>query len=243
MELRLHEWTYSDYCNLLEFLKCESDVKYRDFHSSLVPTAEKQEILGIRMPRLREIGKEIAKGNVRSYLSVSTSGLYEERMLRGIVTGLVKTHDFEEFTQLCDKFTEEIDNWAICDCFCAGLKQVKKYKKEYFEHIQKYLQSENVWKIRTALVIMLDYYLEEEYIDEVLKRCDEVKSDFYYVSMAQAWLVATATAKCREQAMKYFQSNSLDDITYNKAIQKCIESKRIDEDTKKYLRSIKRNIV
>lgn len=243
MELRLHEWTCSDYCNLVEYLRSEADTKHRDFHSSLVPDAEKEEILGIRMPKLREIGKEISKGNVRSYLSVATSKLYEERMLKGIVIGLVQTHDFYEFLELFDKFTEEVDNWAICDCFCTGLKQVKKYKKEFFQYINKYIHSENVWKIRIALVLMLDYYLEEEYIDEVLRRCDGIKSDFYYVSMAQAWLVATAVAKCRDQAMAYLHNNKLNDVTHNKAIQKCIESRRIDEDTKIYLRTIKRKTV
>ncbi len=241
MELRLHEWTYLDYCKLVDFLKEVGDEQYHDFHLSLVPDVNKDTLIGIRMPKLREIGKEISKGNIRSYLAVSKSKLYEERMLRGIVTGLVKTKDFEEFTDLCDKFTEEVDNWAICDCFCAGLKQVKKYKKEFFKYIEKYLQSDNVWKVRVALVIMLDYYLEDEYIDEVLKRCDSVKNDFYYISMAQAWLVATAVAKCKEPAIEYLKNNSLDDATHNRAIQKCIESRRVDEETKNYLRSIKRN--
>jgi 3-methyladenine DNA glycosylase AlkD len=193
------------------------------------------------MPRLRGIATEISKGNVRSYLSVATSKLYEERMLRGIVTGLVKTRSFGEFTELCDNFIEkEVDNWAICDCFCSGLKQVKKYKSEFFEYMQKYLASENEWEIRVALVIMLDYYLDEEYIDRVLSRCDNVKNDAYYVSMANAWLVATAVAKCREKTMEYLHNNSLDDVTFNRAIQKCIDSKRVDNETKNYLRKIKR---
>ena len=240
MNFQLNEWSSADYCRLTEFLKSEADPKYRDFHSSLVPNAENNSILGIRMPKLRELGKEIAKGNALSYLSVSSSNFYEERMLRGIVTGLVKTQSFEEFTDLCDKFANEIDNWAICDCFCSGLKQVKKYKSEFFEYIQKYLNSGNDWKIRAALVIMLDYYLDDEYIERVLCRCDGVKSTAYYVSMAQAWLVATAAAKCKEITIAYIHKNSLDDVTFNKAIQKCIESRRIDEETKEYLKSLKR---
>ncbi len=241
MDLRLYEWTKEDYLQFVEFLKSEADAKYRNFHSSLVPNAEKDEILGIKMPKLREFGKEIAHGNVRSYLKISSPDLYEERMLRGIVTGLVKTRDFDEFVKLCDNFAEEVNNWAICDCFCAGLKQVKKYKPEFFDYIQKYLDSGNEWKIRVALVVMLDYYLDDEYIDEVLKRCDKVENKAYYVSMAQAWLVATAIVKCREKTMAYLLDNSLDDVTFNKAIQKCIESRRIDDDTKNYLRSLKRS--
>ena len=240
MNLILNEWTQSDYLEFVGFLKTQADEKYRNFHSSLVPNAEKSDILGIRMPRLREIGKGISKGNARSFLAVSKPELYEERMVRGIVTGLIKTNDFADFTALVDNFADEVDNWAICDCFCAGLKEVKKYKGEFFGHIQKYLDSKDDWKIRIALVVMLDYYLEDEYIDEVLKRCDSVKSTYYYVSMAKAWLVATAVAKCRDRTMEYLHNNSLNDETFNKAIQKCIESRRIDEQTKTYLRTLKR---
>ena len=133
MNLQLNEWTDSDYLEFVGFLKTQADEKYRNFHSSLVPNAEKSDILGIRMPRLREIGKEVSKGNARSFLDVSKSELYEERMVRGIVTGLIKTKDFDDFTALVDNFADEVDKWAICDCFCTGLKEVKKYKGEFFE--------------------------------------------------------------------------------------------------------------
>ena len=106
--------------------------------------------------------------------------------------------------------------------------------------LEKYLASENEWEIRVALVIMLDYYLDDEYIDRVLERCDSVKNDAYYVSMAKAWLVATAVAKCKDKAMAYLLDNSLDNDTFNKAIQKCIESRRIDNETKDYLRTLKK---
>ena len=118
--------------------------------------------------------------------------------------------------------------------------KAKKYKSEFFSYIQTYLDSKDDWKIRIALVVMLDYYLEDEYIDEVLKRCDSVESTYYYVSMAKAWLVAIAVAKCRDKTIEYLHNNSLDDETFNKAIHKCIESRRIDEQTKAYLRTLKR---
>lgn len=240
MNLRLEKWTNDDYENLIEYLKEKSDEKFRDFHISLVPDLEKDSFLGVRMPILRKIGKEISHGNILSFLQLSSPKLYEVRMLRGIVTGLVKTENFREFTSLCDNFLSEVDNWAICDCFCAGLKQAEKYKSEFFDYIQKYLNSSEDWPVRVALVIMLDYYLDDEYIDRVLERCDRIKSDFYYVSMAQSWLVATAIVKCREKTMRYLHHNNLDDVTFNKAIQKCIESRRVDDDTKDYLRTIKR---
>lgn len=240
MDLQLEKWTENDYNSFLEYLKSKADIGYKNFHSSLVPDADKEKILGVRMPVMREMGRQIAKGNARDFLLVSQNGCYEERMLRGIVTGLIKPSGFDDFVALVDDFVKVIDNWAICDCFCTGLKQIKKYKQEFFVYIQRYIDSDNVWIKRAGLVIMLGHYLEDEYIDSVLKRCDSIKSDFYYVRMAQAWLVTTALAKCCEQTMAYIHNNSLDDFTFNKAVQKCVESRRIDDKTKQYLKSLKR---
>ncbi len=242
MNLQPQKWTDENYTEFLNYLNENADEKYRDFHSSLVPNTDKKEFLGVRMPILRKIGKEISKGNPKSFLEISVKNVYEIKMLKGIVSGLIKPNSFEEFTSLCDSFAKEIDNWALCDSFCSGLKQTKKYKKEFFKYIEKYLSSNNEWEIRLALVLMLNYYLEDEYIDMVLKRCDNVKNKAYYVSMAQAWLVATALAKCREKTLVYLHNNSLDDVTFNKAIQKSIESYRIDDETKAYLRTLKINL-
>ena len=240
MNLQPEKWTDENFRELIVYLNENADEKYRDFHSSLVPNTDKKEFLGVRMPVLRKIGKDISKGNPKSFLEISSKNIYEIKMLRGIVTGLIKPKDFKEFTLLCDNFTEEINNWALCDSFCSGLKQTKKYKDEFFKYLEKYLNSNNEWKIRFALVIMLNYYLDDEYIDTVLTRCDAVENKAYYVSMAQAWLVATALAKCREKTLDYLHNNSLDDVTFNKAIQKSIESYRIDDETKLYIRTLKR---
>ena len=240
MNLQPEKWTDENFRELIVYLNENADEKYRDFHSSLVPNTDKKEFLGVRMPVLRKIGKDISKGNPKSFLEISSKNIYEIKMLRGIVTGLIKPKDFKEFTLLCDNFTEEINNWALCDSFCSGLKQTKKYKDEFFKYLEKYLNSNNEWKIRFALVIMLNYYLDDEYIDTVLTRCDAVEYKAYYVSRAQAWLVATALAKCREKTLDYLHNNSLDDVTFNKAIQKSIESYRIDDETKLYIRTLKR---
>lgn len=240
MDLQLCKWTTDDYNEFVGFLESRADEQYRQFHSSLVPDAEDGYILGVRMPVLRQMGKDISKGDCKSFLAVSSNTHYEERMVRGIVTGLIKTKCFDEFKALCDEFVCQIDSWAICDCFCAGLKEQKKYREEFFEHISTYLDSPNKWEKRAGLVIMLDYYLDDEHIDEVLMRCDSIESNEYYVCMAQAWLVATALAKCKEKTMKYMHCNSLNDFTFNKAVQKCVESRRIDADTKDYLKTLKR---
>ena len=240
MELRLENWTKDDFANLVELLKSEADLKYREFHSSLVPDNDKSVFIGIRVPRLREISKEIAKGNPRSFLESAADEYYEIRMLKAYVIGLIKTQDFNDFASLFDSFVPSVDSWAVCDGFCCSVKEVKKYKADFFQYIQKYLDSKNEWAIRVAVVIMLNYYLDDDYIDCVLKRCDRINNKAYYVSVAQAWLLATAVAKCREKTLSYLRSNSLDDITFNRTVQKCVESRRIDDGTKNYLRSLKR---
>lgn len=88
---------------------------------------------------------------------------------------------------MVNAFVPKINNWAVCDSFCAGLKEVNKYKKEFFDFLSNYLEIKNEWYIRFAFVIMLNYYLESEFIDDVLARCDSVNSDKYYILMAQAW--------------------------------------------------------
>ncbi len=240
MNLRLSRWTDGDYAEFVGFLKEQSDEKYRRFQCTLVPNVQSELVLGVRIPVLRQISREIAKGNPQSFLDCSNGSLYEERMIRGIVTGLVKTDSLDGFKALFDRFSEEVDNWAICDSFCTGLKEVKKYRKEFFDYLDDYVKSDNEWKIRIALVVMLDYYLDDEYIDLVLKRCDSIEKTGYYVSMARAWLVATAFAKCRKKTELYLKDNSLDDETFNRAIQKCVESRRIDAQTKEYLKTLKR---
>ena len=111
----------------------------------------------------------------------------------------------------------------------------------FFENIKNYLFSENDWTVRFAYVIMLNYYLEEKYIDEVFRRCDIINSDSYYILMAQAWLIATAYAKFPDKTKAYLNYCKLNDTTFNKAIQKCIESLRISKEDKNYLKTLKKH--
>ncbi len=242
MNLRVSNWDYENYSVFLEYLKGFADSEYKKFHSSLVPTEEKDSFLGIRMPKLRELGKEISKGNPRGFLRVCGSRYYEEKMLRGIVTGLIKPDGYADFVALADGFIPYVGNWALCDCFCSGLKYVKNFRPEFFEHIKKdYLSSQNPWAVRVGLVLMLNYFLEDAYISEVLSLTDKIKINHYYVKMAQAWLIATAVAKREAQTLEYLKDSSLEKDVFNKAIQKSRESYRISGETKEYLLSLKKH--
>ena len=167
--MRTRVITSDNYPAFLEELKSLSEEKYRDFQNKLVPGEGQPEILGIRMPVLRAIAKEIGRGEPRQFLTVCGDDYYEERMLRALVAAGVKPENFEELQALADGMLPYVSNWAVCDCFCMELKSVKRFRKPFFEHIAGYL-SGGVWEQRVGLVLMLSHYLDDEYIDRCSRR-------------------------------------------------------------------------
>ena len=214
-----------------------SDDKFKTFHSRLCPNTDN--IIGVRLPLLRQLAKEIAKGDLRNFLSNSKEEYYEEILINGLVIAYAKC-DVEERLNYIESFVPKIDNWAICDSFCNTLKFVNKNKEIMWEFIQPYLRSYNEFEIRFAVVIILNYYITEDYIDLVLKTLDNIKHDGYYVKMAVAWAISMCFIKFEEKTMAYLKDNSLDDFTYNKSLQKICESLRIDKNTKELIKSMKR---
>lgn len=214
-----------------------SDDKFKTFHSRLCPNTDN--IIGVRLPLLRQLAKEIAKGDWRNFLSNSKEEYYEEILINGLVIAYAKC-DVEERLNYIESFVPKIDNWAICDSFCNTLKFVNKNKEIMWEFIQPYLKSYNEFEIRFAVVIILNYYIAEDYINLVLKTLDNIKHDGYYVKMAVAWAISMCFIKFEEKTMAYLKDNSLDDFTYNKSLQKICESLRIDKNTKELIKSMKR---
>ena len=214
-----------------------SDDKFKTFHSRLCPNTDN--IIGVRLPLLRQLAKEIAKGDWRNFLSNSKEEYYEEILINGLVIAYAKC-DVEERLNYIESFVPKIDDWAICDSFCNTLKFVNKNKEIMWEFIQSYLKSYNEFEIRFAVVIILNYYITEDYINLVLKTLDNIKHDGYYVKMAVAWAISMCFIKFEEKTMAYLKDNSLDDFTYNKSLQKICESLRIDKNTKELIKSMKR---
>lgn len=231
---REEKFSYTSIRNELNSLV---DEKYKKFHSGLCPN--NNNILGVRIPKLRKIAKDISKGDWRKFLEENKNEYYEETMLEGFVIGYSKM-ELEERFKLLYKFIPKIDNWAVCDCSCSTLKFVQKNKKEMWEFIKTYLKSSKEFELRFAIIIILDYYLTDEYIDEVFNIFDKVKKEDYYVKMAIAWTLQVTYVKYKEKTIKYLENNNLDDFTYNKAIQKMIESYRISKEDKAILRKMKR---
>ncbi len=233
--------TKENYAEFIKYLEDLSDGKYRNFHSSIVKNSS-LEILGIRTPVLKEIAKQILKGDYIGYLQNSGRLYYEEVMIRGYVTAQVKTVSFEKSRELTEDFLPYIDNWAVCDGFCSAFKRIKKFLPEYFDYIGELASDENVWRKRAALVLMLNYYLEDDYIDTVLERCQNIISEEYYVQMAQAWLLATAYINYSDKVKEILCSDRICVSVKKMAIQKCIDSYRITDDDKDYLRNLRGKI-
>ena len=146
----------------------------------------------------------------------------------------------KEKLKYLDKFVPKIDNWAVCDCSVSTFKFVEKNQEEVWEYLQKYLKSKKEFELRFAVIMLMDYYFQEEYIDQVLETYDNIHHDGYYVKMAVAWAISMAYVKFPEKTWEFLQNNHLDDFTYNKALQKMVESYRVDSETKEEIKKMKR---
>ncbi|WP_315081832.1 DNA alkylation repair protein [uncultured Clostridium sp.] len=215
-----------------------SDSKYKEFHSKLCPNTDN--IVGVRVPVLRKFAKEISKGEWRKYLAEASNEYYEEIMLQGMVIGLAKM-DIEERFKYIREFVPKIYNWGICDTFCAGLKCFKSNKEKGFDILKTYLASQKEFELRFAVVLLLDFYIVDEYIDRVIEILDNIHHDGYYVKMAVAWAISICYIKYPEKTMIYLKDNKLDNFTYNKALQKITESYRVDKDEKTIIRNMKKS--
>jgi 3-methyladenine DNA glycosylase AlkD len=213
------------------------DEKYKTFTSVLNPGREN--ILGVRLPILQKMAKELAKGDWKSYLNQAEDDTLEEVMLQGLVIGYIN-EDIDVILKLAVNFIPKIDCWSICDSFCGGLKITGKHRGQVWEFIQPYLLSEKEYDIRFGVVMLLDYYVLPEYTPLAFAHFNRIKHEGYYVKMAVAWAISYYYIQQPETTMEYLKENDLDDFTYNKALQKIIESLRVDKQTKDIIRSMKR---
>lgn len=221
-------------------LKEKVDLKYKEFHSTLCP--DTNNILGIRVPVLRQYAKELLKEYDYEFLLKNIDNkYYEEIMLQGMIIGLSKETDFEKVKKCIIEFVPKIDNWAVCDVFCAGLKITKKYKEEMWKLISKYLKSKKEFELRFGIVMILDFYIEDKYLEKDFKIFENVNSKDYYVKMAVAWAISICLIKYYDKTILFLKNKKekFDKFTYNKALQKGTESFRLSKEQKETLRKMK----
>lgn len=212
------------------------DEKYREFSSSLMPTVDPERVIGVRTPDLRKLAKKLAKKpDIDEFLRCLPHQYYEEDNLHGFIIEGMK--DYETCVQAMDAFLPYIDNWATCDLISP--KVFKKRLPELLDKIREWIVSDRVYTVRFGIGMLMSFYLDDAFDPEYLDMVCSVRSEEYYVNMMIAWYFATALAKQYDAAVPYIEEKRLNVWTHNKAIQKSVESRRITEEQKNYLRSLK----
>ncbi|MGN0622271.1 MAG: DNA alkylation repair protein [Porcipelethomonas sp.] len=213
------------------------DIKYRDFHSRLIPGTDPETVIGVRTPVLRKFASEFGKTEMSDeFLNILPHKYYEENNLHGFL--IEKTKDFGKCISRLEKFLPFIDNWATCDLINPAV--FRKNLPLLLPKAMEWIGSEHTYTIRFGMGMLMRYWLDEEYSEEYPSIIAAVRSDEYYVNMMRAWYFATALAKQYDSAVVYLEANRLDVWTHNKTIQKAAESFRVTDEHKAYLKTLKR---
>jgi 3-methyladenine DNA glycosylase AlkD len=195
--------------------------------------------LGVRIPDLRKLGKVIAKDNYKDFLDSFPDTYFEYKVLKGIVLGYA-SDDIEVILDYVRKFLPLISDWAVNDIFCSSFKICKRYPKEVWNFLMEYVTLDKEYYNRFIVVMFLNYYLDDEYIDRVLEIIVKLKNEGYYSKMAISWALATTYTKYPNKVLELLRNNKLDKWIHNKTIQKCIESYKVSKTDKEILRKLKR---
>lgn len=220
---------------LKELFKLQ-DKKYRDFQVKLIPGSSIDKMIGVRTPDLRKYSKELIKeNNYKEFLDELPHNYFDENQLHAFILSEIK--DYDECINYINRFLPYVDNWATCDQMSP--KVFKKNKDKLLLEIKKWLKSKDTYTIRFGIGMLMQHYLDEDFNKDYLKIVSKIKSNEYYVNMMIAWYFATALAKQYKDTIPYLEDKILDKWTHNKTIQKAIESYRITNEQKEYLRSLK----
>lgn len=214
-----------------------ADDKLANFSSGLNPNCKP--MLGVRLPELRKIAKEIAKTDYRGFLEECPDTYFEDETLQAYVLGYAKD-DIETILSYADRFLPKIKDWSVNDSFCQNFTIARKHPKRVFDWLMGYAKKEEEFPQRVVAVLLMSHFLVPEYINKVLAVMDTLQYDGYYTRMGVAWCVATAYAKFPKETAVYLENNKLRDWTYNRAIQKMCESYRVAEEDKVYWKARKR---
>lgn len=234
MELNREHWTQEDYAQFRAYLQSINDDAYKEFNNRIIP--DTPHAYGIRIPAVRKIAKEILKGNYREFIALPKTDYHEEVIIEGLVRAGDKC-GYDQILKHMKEFSGKIYNWAICDT--VSFKGLKPHTDLFISDAEKFVHSNNPWAARMGFNALMSFCLTDEYIDRVFEYVNSVNSDFYYVQMVQAWLIATAAAKQRDKTMAFLENNSLDSVTFCMAVRKIRDSYRISKEDKELVNLIK----
>ena len=212
------------------------DLKYRDMQIKIIPTVEPESVIGVRTPELKSIAKDILKdGNYKGFLEELPHRYFEENQLQAFIISGIK--DLNECMEDLESFLPYVDNWATCDQMSP--KIFRKHKDLLLTHIIEWIDSEKTYTVRFGVGMLMEHFLDDDFDPLYPELVAKLRSEEYYVNMMIAWYFATALAKQYESILPFIEEKRLDDWTHNKAIQKSLESRRITEEQKLYLKSLK----
>lgn len=237
--------------NIDDFVKNEInkniDLKYKEFSNKLCMS--KYQMLGVRIPVLKSIAKEVSINELFSIdekckyiININDNCFFEEVMIKGFLIEYIKEIDIKNRLNILQQYVPYIDNWSVCDSVCANLKFVNKNKEEVFKFLQQYLSSDKEFYQRFLMVVLMDYYINDEYIDKVLTIYKNIsfKLKEYYAKMALAWAISKVYIYYKDKALESLQIEKLDTFIYNKSISKICDSLRVSKNEKDVLRKMYR---
>lgn len=222
-------------------LESLADPQYQTFSQNLLPGVSN--ILGVRIPYLRKIAKQAAKGEWRNLLrEMDETFSMEETMIYGMILGYAKDIEWEEFLMQIVRFLPQIDNWCVCDTVCCSLKKVKEDREKFWDFVIPYLSSEKEFEVRFAAVMLLNFYIDEEWADKTIAVLMPLHPNGYYAKMGISWALSICWVLFPEKTKSLIEKSkaSMDEEIYRKMIQKVIESTRTSKEEKKYLRMKRR---
>ena len=219
-----------------KYLKENADLKYREMQKTIIPTADPDSIIGVRTPELRKMAKALAKrDDIDEFLSDLPHKSFDENQLHAFVLSEMK--DYDACMEKLNAFLPYVDNWATCDQMSP--KIFKRHKDELLKQIKVWLKSKETYTIRFAIGMLMEHFLDADFDPAYPKMVSKIRSDEYYINMMIAWYFATALAKQYGQIIPFIEEQRLDVWTHNKAIQKSVESYRITDEQKAYLKTLK----
>lgn len=220
----------------MERLYEQQDLKYQAFQAKLIPNLDSRCIIGVRTPQLKQLERELRMcGELDELLKHLPHTFFEENQIHAFY--ITQLNDFDTCIQELECFLPYVDNWATCDQLRP--KVLKKYPDLLLPHIFKWIQAEHIYTRRYAIGALMNYYLDSDFKPEYLELAASAESDDYYVKMMVAWYFATALAKQWDETIRYIEQRRLSEWTHRKTIQKAVESYRITEEQKQYLKTLK----
>ena len=221
---------------IVDLLFSKQDIKYRDFQAPVFPGVEKDRFIGVRTPELKKLAKELfGSETTNKFIETLPHRYFDENQLHAFIISLIK--DYQTCLNAVEKFLPYVDNWGTCDQLSPRV--FAKHKDELIIPIKKWLKSKHTYTVRFAIGMLMQHYLDESFKEDYMSLIAAIKSEEYYIKMMIAWYFATALAKQWDITIKYIENNKLSPWVHNKTIQKAVESYRITDEQKSYLKSLK----